>query len=199
MHDDSQPIESFEGESNVVIDEKGRFGMPGRYREQLDRFAGQAVITLAFTPISALSPKTGAFKRYRGLSILPPSVWHSIKGNLEQRERFDPLRAAFSVFVASALTCKIDGQRRILVPPALRQFLTRKEGEESKEGEEGREGEEGHGRLKLVGVGERFELWREDIWEALRMEMLGAAARTLKTDRKSNRSERSAGTRDLPL
>ena len=85
---------------------------------------GEVVITLAFTPITALSPETEPFKRYQGLSVIPLPVWRSFKSNLERRERFDPVRAAFSVFVASALACPSDGQGRILVPPALRGFLS---------------------------------------------------------------------------
>ena len=187
--------ESFEGESNVTLDGKGRFGVPGRYRQQLaEQCEGRMVVTLAFTPITALSPETEPFKRFRGLSILPLPVWESFKANLERRERFDPVRAAFSVFVASALACPIDSQGRILVPPALRGFLNPRKSPENPEN-----GEEDHNRLKLVGLSERFELWREEVWESVRVEMLAAAAARLKADHDAKRADRSAGTHDLPL
>ena len=213
--DQNEPFtgESFEGESSVALDGKGRFAVPGRYRKQLDdRSRGQVVITLAFTPITALNPETEPFKRFRGLSILPLPVWQKFKSNLERRERFDPVRAAFSVFVASALACPIDGQGRILVPPALRDFLNRKElrqedgresgGKESEEKEgEGKESgkKDEPERLKLVGLSERFELWRETVWESVRVEMLAAAAERLKADQDAKRADPSSKVLDLPL
>lgn len=200
VQDESPQDGSFEGESNVAIDSKGRFGVPGRYRTQLaDRCQGQVVITLAFTPITALNPRTEPFKRYRGLSIHPLPTWKRFKSNLERRERFDPVRAAFSVFVASALACKIDGQGRILVPPALRDFLNRKE--QGRDGDAGHaaDAEKDHGRLTLVGLSDRFELWREEVWESVRMEMLAAAAERLQADQEAKRADPSTRHQDLPL
>lgn len=194
---ESSADESFEGESNVSIDGKGRFGIPGRYRKLLaERSEGQVVITLAFTPVTALNPETEPFRRYRGLSIFPLPTWRSFRSNLERRERFDPVRATFSVFVASALTCDIDSQGRILVPPALRGFLNRRSPAGKKLPEDG---EQDHNRLKLVGVTERFELWREEVWEAVREEMLAAAAQRLQDDRAARRADPDAKTYDLPL
>lgn len=193
---------SFEGESSVAIDGKGRFGVPNRYREQLgDECKGHVVITLAFTPITALNPEDEPFKRYRGLSILPPPAWQRFKSNLERRERFDPVRAAFSVFVASALTCEIDGQWRILVPPALRNFLNRKEQRREGGEEDGRERakQENPERLKLVGLSERFELWRETEWESVRVEMLAAAAKRLKEVQDARYADPTSKAHDLPL
>ena len=98
------------------------------------------------------------------------------------------------------------------MPPALRDFLNRKElrqedgresgGKESEEKEgEGKESgkKDEPERLKLVGLSERFELWRETVWESVRVEMLAAAAERLKADQDAKRADPSSKVLDLPL
>ena len=204
LPDQSPQYEWLEGESNITIDGKGRFGMPNRYRKALAELCeGKVVITLALTPITALDPRKEPFRKYLGLSIYPFPAWLAFKSDLKSRDRYDPMRAAMSVFIASALGCEIDSQGRILVPTALRGFLNRNAAPDGGE-ENSDSAKEDPSRLKLVGLSDRFELWRESVWESVQLEMLAAsaysveAARNAPRKRKRKRSDSPAQNPDRP-
>ena len=119
----------FTGEYNHTVDTKGRLIVPAKFRDQLgDEF----VVT-------------------RGLDgclfVYTLDEWH----NMEERFREIPMTSKnarkFSRFLfAGAVTCEVDKQGRILLPPVLREYAGIQKD------------------VVLAGILSRIEIWDKDRW-----------------------------------
>ena len=119
----------FMGEYNHTVDAKGRLIVPSKFREQLgDEF----VVTKGFDSCLFVYDNTEWTEMEMKLTALPVTNASARKLN-----RF---------FLASATTCEVDKQGRILIPSVLREYA-------------GIEKD-----AVLVGMGSHLEIWSKDRW-----------------------------------
>lgn len=125
----------FRGVSFLNLDTKGRLAIPTRYRERLQSSCdSHLVITV---------------DRDRCLLVYPEPTWVEIEHKLDQLPSFnEQTRMLQRLYIGHAQEVDMDGQGRVLLPPALRSFASLDK------------------RVALVGQGKRFELWDEDAWNA---------------------------------
>ena len=91
----------------------------------------------------------------RCLLIYPEPEWVEIERKLKELPSFNKAtRILQRLYVGHAHEVEMDAQGRVLLPPKLRTFA----GLEKK--------------VALVGQGERFELWDEEVWDQQRDDWL---------------------------
>ncbi|MBI3287864.1 MAG: division/cell wall cluster transcriptional repressor MraZ [Chloroflexi bacterium] len=126
----------FLGEHRHTIDSKGRLTIPAKFRPSL---AGGVVVT-------------------RGLDgcllAFPPTQWETLTQKinslpLTQRDARDFSRLMYS----AAAFCEPDGQGRILLPPALREYAAL------------------DNETIIVGTHTRFEIWNPQRWEEVKRKL----------------------------
>jgi MraZ protein len=116
------------------MDPKGRLPVPAPFRRVLAaQGAGVVVVTLLDECLAAY----------------PPAEWTRLEVQLGALPAFSrPVKALTRLLTSRAADCELDGQGRILLPPALRAAT---------------------GLLReavVVGVLNRFEVWRPDAWDS---------------------------------
>jgi MraZ protein len=123
----------FRGVSFLNLDAKGRLAIPARYRERLQSCCdSRLVITV---------------DRDRCLLVYPEPTWVEIERKLDQLPSFnEQTRMLQRLYIGHAQEVEMDGQGRVLLPPALRRFASLDK------------------RVALVGQGKKLELWDEDTW-----------------------------------
>ncbi len=131
----------FRGISPLNLDSKGRMTMPTRYRERVRSMCdGHLVITV---------------DRDRCLLLYPLPEWEEIEKRLTNLPSTDKhARRLKRLLMGHATDLEMDGQGRILIPPALRDFAGLKK------------------QVVLVGQGNKFELWDEETWNTKRSQWL---------------------------
>jgi len=83
----------------------------------------------------------------RCLLLYPLTEWEQIEKALMSRPNMNPqVRRLQRLIVGHATDVEIDGQGRVLVPPTLREYAELQK------------------HAVLVGQGNKFELWDEDVW-----------------------------------
>jgi len=91
----------------------------------------------------------------RCLLIYPEPAWTKMEDKLNALPSFNKAtRILQRLYIGHASEVEMDGQGRVLLPPKLREFA----GLEKK--------------VALVGQGERFELWNEEVWDRQRDDWL---------------------------
>jgi len=81
------------------------------------------------------------------LLIYPEPTWIEIERKLDQLPSFnEQARMLQRLYIGHAQEVDMDGQGRVLLPPALRSFASLDR------------------RVALVGQGKKFELWDEETW-----------------------------------
>lgn len=91
----------------------------------------------------------------RCLLIYPEPVWVEIENKLKALPSFNKAtRILQRLYIGHAHEVEMDGQGRVLLSPKLRSFAGLEK------------------RVALVGQGERFELWDEDVWDKQRDDWL---------------------------
>lgn len=124
----------FRGANTLTLDAKGRMTIPSRYRELLQEACqGRLVITRDH--------------RARCLLVYPQAAWITLEQRLAALPNFDGVtRELQRIFIGFATDCDVDGQGRVLLPPALREYagLDR--------------------RVMMIGQVNKFELWDEQAW-----------------------------------
>ena len=133
----------FRGDIPLNLDAKGRLAIPTRYRDRLiETCGGLLVITISLTE--------------RCLTAHPFPEWKRIEDHLQNLPALDRKAQAIShLLIGHAAECEMDGQGRVLVPPALRDWAGLEK------------------RARMVGQIKKFELWAEGTWVARREELLG--------------------------
>lgn len=99
----------FRGATKVSVDDKGRMGLPSRYRDRVaDRCAGRLVVTV---------------DRDQCLLIYPLPDWEEIERKLMSLPSLHAqARRLQRLMVGHATDLELDGHGRILLPPELREF-----------------------------------------------------------------------------
>lgn len=129
----------FRGINVLNIEAKGRFAMPTRYREQLEQEASKQLVVTIDT-------------EEKCLLLYPLNAWEVIESKLIKLPSFDPAaRRVQRLLIGHATELDFDGQGRLLLPPELRDYA----GIEKK--------------VVLLGQGNKFEIWSEEVWQARRI------------------------------
>lgn len=125
------------GMTKLSLDERGRFGVPTRYREELRvRSEGKVWVTVGPEP------------RERRLLIYPVPAWQDVESRLLDLDNSQGLvRHVQRRMMASASEVGLDGNGRVLVPQVLREYAALDK------------------NVMLIGQGNRFELWADAIWQ----------------------------------
>jgi MraZ protein len=131
----------FFGETAINLDAKGRLAVPMRYRDALvQQCENRMVLTY-----SAFD--TGS------LWLQPEQFWERVRDDVMALPNFNANhRSLQRRLVGSATAVEPDGSGRILLPPSLRQVAGLEK------------------RVILLGMGNRFEIWNENILNEKRVE-----------------------------
>lgn len=126
----------FRGINALNLDAKGRLAVPARYREALLQQCDGQIVITIC-------------HEQRCLWLYPLDVWEEIENKLIKAPSLTPeVQRLKRLLIGHATDCEVDGNGRVLVPPPLRDY-----GELTK-------------RVMLVGQGNKFEIWDEDLWNA---------------------------------
>lgn len=126
----------FRGINALNLDAKGRLAVPARYRDALLQQSDGQLIITIN-------------HEERCLWMYPLDVWEDIESKLVKLPSLTPLSQRLKrLLIGHATDCEVDANGRVLVPPPLRDYA-----ELSK-------------RVMLVGQGNKFEVWDEDLWNA---------------------------------
>jgi MraZ protein len=125
----------FRGVQYINLDAKGRMAVPARQREQLSVICeGQLVMTVDTQSTC--------------LAIYPLAEWERIERDVQALPALNPAVKRFQRLVLGyASDLQLDGNGRVLVPSALREYAQLER------------------RAVLVGQGNKLELWSEELWQ----------------------------------
>jgi MraZ protein len=124
----------FLGVNTLNLDAKGRMAIPAKYRDELaDCCASRVVVTI--------SPSD------KCLLLYPDSEWREIARKVSRLPNVNRQnRLLQRLLLGHATELEMDGQGRILLAPALRDYASLDK------------------RVAVVGEGHRFEIWNEQTW-----------------------------------
>jgi MraZ protein len=95
----------------------------------------------------------------RCLMLFPEGEWEQLERKLARLPSLNPrARRLQRLLMGYASECELDGNGRILLPAVLREYAQLDK------------------RIVLVGQGNKFEIWNEEIWNGNRDEWLAAEA-----------------------
>jgi len=131
----------FFGETAINLDSKGRLALPMRYRELVRNLSdGRMVLTYSAFDSGALY-------------LYPEKEWERVRDEVTGLSTFNPgHRSLQRKLVGSASAVEPDGNGRIQIPQTLRQVAGLEK------------------RVALLGMGNRFEIWNEDVLNQKRAE-----------------------------
>ena len=131
----------FYGETAINLDAKGRLAIPMRYRDSIQEACeGRLVLTYSAFDNGALY-------------LYPEEFWEQVRDDVMKLSTFDARhRSLQRKLVGSASAVEPDASGRIQLPQTLRQVA----GLEKK--------------VVLLGMGNRFEIWNENVLNQQRAE-----------------------------
>ncbi len=130
----------FRGVSQLALDAKGRLAIPARHRDALAGRPAEGGTAASGAVVVTADPS-------RCLLVYPRAAWEPIQSRLMALSSFNPeIRSLQRLIVGFADDVDFDGNGRILVPPALRQYASLDH------------------HVVLVGQGNKFELWDAARW-----------------------------------
>lgn len=129
------------GSSHISVDAKGRVSIPTKHRYALSSEGDSAlVITISATD--------------RCLLLYTAQAWVEVESKLVALPTLNPqIRKLKRMLIGHADDVAMDGNGRVLLPPALREFANIGK------------------KAVLVGQGDKFEVWDEAQWVAERDSM----------------------------
>ena len=132
------------GANSLNLDSKGRLAIPSRYREAIaQRCEGRMVVTVNNT-------------KEHCLWLYPMDEWKEVEKKIVSLPSFNSEHQKLKRFLLGyASDVDMDGSGRILLPAPLREFAMMDK------------------TVFLVGQGNKFEIWSEELWEAKRAQWLG--------------------------
>lgn len=131
----------FFGETAINLDAKGRMALPTRYREDLEAACGNRLV-LTYSAFDS-----GC------LWLYPEPEWERVREQVMALSTFNSShRSLQRRLVGSATQIEPDGNCRVLLPVTLRQVAGLEK------------------RIVFMGMGQRFEIWNEDILSQRRIE-----------------------------
>ncbi len=132
----------FRGFSTLSVDSKGRLAIPSRYRERLSSETGGYMV-LTLNPMD------------RSLWLYPLIEWEFIETKLAELSDFDKQgRRTKQMMRGYAADCQLDAQGRILIPQELRDYAQLNK------------------QAVILGQGNKFEIWDENVWREQRDQWL---------------------------
>lgn len=132
----------FRGVNSLNLDAKGRLAIPARYRDGLLR---QSDGKMVVTINNA----------ERCLWLYPLDDWEEIERKLVNLPSLDPAAQKLKrILIGHANDCDIDAAGRVLLPGPLREFASLDK------------------RVVMIGQGNKFEIWNEQLWNERREEWL---------------------------
>ncbi|GAB6140243.1 division/cell wall cluster transcriptional repressor MraZ [Methylosoma difficile] len=132
----------FRGTSSINIDEKGRFAIPTKYRDELQACCDRKlIVTIAMT--ARCAGEKGC------LWLYPENEWEKVEKTINALPTLNETAINLKrFFIGNATECDMDAQGRLLLPDKLRKYA----GMDKK--------------IVLVGLGEKFEVWNEEAFNA---------------------------------
>ena len=124
----------FKGTYRYRLDGKGRLPVPPPFRRGLASAGARGLVVTLLDEC---------------LAAYPPAEWERLETQLVSLPAFSkPVKGLTRLLASRAADCELDGQGRILLPPALRAAA-------------------GLGReATVIGVLNRFEVWSPERWSA---------------------------------
>lgn len=124
----------FRGVQHINMDAKGRLAMPARQREPLLARCEGKIVATIDT-------------RSACIAMYPLPEWERIEQDLQALPALKPEVKRFQRLVLGYATdLELDGNGRVLLPQSLREYAQLDK------------------KLVLVGLGNKLELWSEDLW-----------------------------------
>ena len=124
----------FRGLSSINVDSKGRFAIPTRYRAILDEQKTNSLIVTIDT--SSLC-----------ILLYTLAQWELIEEKLQHLPSFDAeVRRTQRLLIGHATELELDSNGRLLIPSVLREYAQIDK------------------IINLVGQGNKFEIWSEQLW-----------------------------------
>ncbi len=131
----------FFGETAINLDAKGRMAVPTRYRDDLDAACSNKLV-LTYSAFDA-----GC------LWLYPEPEWERVREQVMALSTFNAShRSLQRRLVGSATQVEPDGNGRLLLPVTLRQVAGLEK------------------RVVMMGMGQRFEIWNENVLNQRRVE-----------------------------
>ncbi len=136
----------FRGINAITIDGKGRLAVPTRYRDEL---ATQDKASLVVT----IDPEETC------LLLYPTTEWQLIENKLQSLPSFNvAARRIQRLLIGHATDVELDSSGRVLLPPLLRDYAHLDK------------------KVVMIGQGNKFEVWDENLWQSKREQWLQAEA-----------------------
>ena len=131
------------GAHSINLDSKSRLAIPSRYRDAIvERCDGKMVVTVNNT-------------KEHCLWLYPMDEWEQVEAKIVALPSFDPNHQQLKRFLLGhANDVDMDSSGRILLPATLRDFAMMTK------------------PVMLVGQGNKFEIWSEELWAAKRNQWL---------------------------
>ncbi|WP_455217026.1 division/cell wall cluster transcriptional repressor MraZ [Kaarinaea lacus] len=128
----------FRGVNALNLDAKGRMAIPTRYRQRLADSCHGQMVVTVDNSD-------------RCLLVYPLNEWEVVERRIQKLPSFNKhTRRLQRLLIGHATDVELDGAGRLLVPPPLREFADLDK------------------KAMLIGQGNRFELWSEDLWNQSR-------------------------------
>lgn len=138
------------GINPIILDAKGRFAIPTKYREELlESCDRQLIVTVAVDEHCV--GENGC------LWLYPLPEWEKVEQAILKKPTLNKMLTKLRRFlIGNATECEMDMQGRILLPEKLRSFA----GMDKK--------------IMLVGQLNKFEIWNEEAWNAKEAEWMNS-------------------------
>ncbi|UTW45034.1 division/cell wall cluster transcriptional repressor MraZ [bacterium SCSIO 12696] len=133
----------FRGSNDINIDAKGRMAVPARFRDELMELCGGRLVVTVNNDVQD-----------RCLLLYPMDEWIQIENKISRLPSHPKARRLQRLLIGNAREVEIDGSGRILLPPELRQHASLDK------------------KVRLLGVGHRFEIWDGGLYSAHHEECL---------------------------
>ena len=128
----------FRGVNTLNLDAKGRLAIPTRYRDVLAR-QGDGHMVVTINYAE------------RCLWLYPLTEWEDIERKLVALPSLDAAAQRLKrILIGHASDCDLDASGRVLLPGPLREFADLRK------------------RVVLIGQGNKFEIWDENLWNTQR-------------------------------
>ncbi|QBR83920.1 division/cell wall cluster transcriptional repressor MraZ [Legionella israelensis] len=136
----------FRGINAITIDTKGRLAMPTRYRDALGEGERKSLVITIDTEETCLL-------------LYPASQWQLIEDKLQKLPSFNATaRRIQRLLIGHATDVELDANGRVLVPPVLREYAKLEK------------------KVVMIGQGNKFEVWDEQLWQSRREQWLAEEA-----------------------
>ncbi len=124
----------FSGTTTLTLDAKGRIAIPARHRALLHEMC-EGKLMISYNPMDKCLP------------IYPYDEWVQCKQKMDAvKDRSSTFRSFQRILYANTYEVDMDSNGRVLIPQSSREKIGLEK------------------NAALVGHGEKFELWAEDVW-----------------------------------